>query len=362
MKKMMGLFFLCMLALVGCSQSITKEGTNKVGFVTGEGGIEDGSFSELTWNGIQEFTEEIPNVETNYVTPKDTSLSELVNSIDNLVMAGNQIIVVAGFAFEEAIGVSAKLYKDVDFILIDGEPLVDGNYTSLDNVLSIKFNEAESGFLAGAASALESKTGKVAHLGGIQVPAVEAYGFGFVSGVAYANAYFDTDVEVVDYVYSGTFTDFNVGQMLSAGMFDKGVDIILGTAGVATQGAIAEAKQRTNVFVVGCDSDQYTDGLQDDNTSVVLTSAMKHIDVAVKQELNNWLEGDFKGDKVTTMTIKEDGVGLPLNNPNLSENTIGQINEVIKVMKEGGVEIPTSKEDLINFLNQYDYDYSNLTF
>ena len=65
---------------------------------------------------------------------------------------------------------------------------------------------------------------------------------GFNYGIEYANEHLGTDVVITDYIYSGTFTDFSLGQMLSAGMFDKGVDIIMATAGVATQGAISEVK------------------------------------------------------------------------------------------------------------------------
>ena len=125
----------------------------------------------------------------------------------------------------------------------------------------------------------------------------------------YANENLGANAEIVDYVYSGTFTDFNVGQTLSAGMFDKGVDIIMGTAGVATQGAIAEAKQREGVYIVGCDSDQYSDGAMDNGDSVVLTSAMKHIDVAVQEVLTQWLDDKFPGGDTLVMNGATNGVG-----------------------------------------------------
>lgn len=334
MKKLIGLFLVGCLTLFGCSTKSTEEDVVKVGFVSDVAGIEDGSFSQLTWEGIKEFQSEHDGVEIQYVTPKDTSTSELLNNIDNLVMSGNEVIVASGFAFQEAIEQASEIYKDTKFIIIDG-------VVERDNVVSIAFAENEAGFLAGVATALESQTGKVGYLGGIDVPAVVSYGLGYASGVAYANAHFDTNVEVSEYVYSGTFTDFNVGQMLSAGMFDKGVDIIMATAGVATQGAIAEAKQRDNVYIVGCDSDQYSDGLQKDESSVVLTSAMKHIDVAVKDVLTEWINGEFPGGKSVTMEAKADGVGLPETNPNLSSDTLEKIEKVISLLKKGEIEIPS---------------------
>ena len=333
MKKLLGLFMIAVLTLVGCSQSDEQQETIKVGFVSDVAGISDGSFSQLTWEGIQDFAEKHDNIEIQYTTPSDTSTVELVNNIDNLFMSGNEIIVVAGYVFEEAIQKASEVYPDVDFILIDG-------VVEADNVASIKFAEHEAGFLAGVVSALETKTGKVAYMGGIEVPAVVAYGVGFQYGVEYANENLGANAKIVDYVYSGTFTDFNVGQTLSAGMFDKGVDIIMGTAGVATQGAIAEAKQREGVYIVGCDSDQYTDGVMDNGDSVVLTSAMKHIDVAVQEVLTQWLDDKFPGGDTLVMNGATNGVGLPNENSNVSEETLLKIEEVKALMKQGEIEIP----------------------
>lgn len=355
MKKLIGLFLVGCLTLFGCSTNSTEEDVVKVAFLSDVAGIEDKSFSQLTWEGIKKFQSEHDNVEIQYAQPKDTSTSELLNNIDNLIMSGNEVVVASGFAFQEAIEQASEIYKNTKFVIIDG-------VVESDNVVSIAFAEKEAGFLAGVATALESQTGKVGYLGGIDVPAVVSYGLGYVSGVAYANAHFDTNVEVSEYVYSGTFTDFNVGQMLSAGMFDKGVDIIMATAGVATQGAIAEAKQRDNVYIVGCDSDQYSDGLQKDESSIVLTSAMKRIDVAVKDVLTKWLGGEFPGGKSVMMTLSTNGVGLPSVNPNLSESTIGQVNEVIKVIKDDNLQVPSTVEELHTFLEEYNYHIEGVEY
>lgn len=333
MKKLLSLFMVATLTLVGCSQSEEKQDVVKIGFVSDVAGISDGSFSQLTWEGIQQFAEKHDNIEIQYTTPSDTSTVELVNNIDNLFMSGNEIIVVAGYVFEEAIQKASVAYPNVDFVLIDG-------VVEADNVASIKFAEHEAGFLAGVVSALETKTGKIGYMGGIEVPAVVAYGVGFQYGVEYANENLGANAEIVDYVYSGTFTDFNVGQTLSAGMFDKGVDVVMATAGVATQGAIAEAKQRGDVYIVGCDSDQYADGIKEDGKSVVLTSAMKHIDVAVQEVLTQWLDDKFPGGDTLVMDATVDGVGLPTENVNISEETLSIIEEVKTLMKQGEIEIP----------------------
>ena len=174
MKKLcLGLAVLSLLFVVGCGkQNSDEKEVARIAFCSDIAGINDGSFSELTWNGIQQFAKGKENIEIQYVTPSDTSTAELVNNIDNLVMSGNEIIVVSGFAFQEAIEKASVAYPDVDFILIDG-------VVEADNVASIKFAEHEAGFLAGVVSALETKTNKIGYLGGIELPAVVAYGVGF---------------------------------------------------------------------------------------------------------------------------------------------------------------------------------------
>lgn len=355
MKKFL-LAFIMVLIVAGCSaQSQTDE--IKIGMVTDIAGVDDKSFSEITWKGISEFAEEHEDVKAQYVTPSDTSTATLVSAVDNLVLSGNEVIVLTGFTFEETAGEVAKVYPDVKFILIDGQPLVDGEYVSYDNVSSIFFNEHEAGFLAGVASALETKTGKVGFLGGVEVPAVQKYGWGYVAGIAYANKTFNREVVVADYVYQGTFTDFTAGQTIAGGMFDKGIDIIQHAGGAVGAGAIGEAKQREDVYIVGVDTDQYDDGLLPSGESVILTSAMKHIDVAIKHELEDVLKGKFvSGVAVTSL------VGLPQNNPNISTNTANTIVEVQEHISEQVVTVPSSLEELVDFLDTYEFDYSGLDF
>ena len=124
MKKVALLAMVAVFMLVGCGKKEVKEDVVKVGLVTDLMGIDDKSFSEITWKGVSEFANEHENVEAQYITPKDGELPTLVSAVDSLVMSGNEVIVLTGFTFEETAGQVAKLYPDVKFILIDGQPLV----------------------------------------------------------------------------------------------------------------------------------------------------------------------------------------------------------------------------------------------
>lgn len=364
MKKLSLLLLAFMLILVGCGKKPIENTSDiiKVGVVTDLAGIDDKSFSEITWKGVSEFADEHENVKAQYVTPSDGELSTLVSSVDNLVLAGNEVIVLTGFTFEETTGVVAQEHPEIKFILIDGQPMVDGEYKTFDNVVSIFFKEHEASFLTGIASALETETNKLGFIGGMENDAVKKFGFGYVAGVAYANEHLGTDAKVVDYLYSGSFSDTSMGQALAGGMFDKGVDTILHAAGGVGVGAMTEAKTRGDVKIVGVDVDQYHEGLMPNGDSIILTSAMKNIDVAVKEHLAHYVNGTFKGGEVFTLGIAQNGVGLPITNPNLAPETLDKVEEVLLKVKNGEIKVPSTIEELEQFLVEYNYHVDGIKY
>lgn len=361
-----------MTSLVGCAKEVVKEDGVKIGMVTDAGTIDDKSFNQGTWDGILEYKEDHPEVEVQYLMPTGETTQDYLEAIDNLAMTGVEVMVLPGFKFEEALGVAQERYHDINFIAIDAMPLVgtddDGNavYEVDENTVSVFFSEQQASFLTGVAAALESKTGKVAFLGGVEVPAVQKLGWGFVAGVAYTNANLGTDVEVVDYIYQGTFTDLDAGKSIAAGMYDKDVDVILAAAGVVGVGAINEAKTRTEsgeeVYVIGVDVDQYAEGLLQDGSSVMLTSAMKYLGQVAYEQIDAHVNGEFNGGRVLTMDINADGVGLPKTNPNLSAETSKVVNDVVELIKDGGIDIPDTKEELMLFLDKSNQDFQNLSY
>ena len=169
-------------------------------------------------------------------------------------------------------------------------------------------------------------------------------------GVEYANTQLGTQVTLdpVNVVYQGTFGDKAAGQQIAAQMYDRGVKVIFTAAGGTGMGAITEAKSRANqgekVWVIGVDSDQYTDGIYDEatNASVVLTSAIKYVDQATHDMIAAQVEGNFPGGQTITFTIANDGVGLPAENPNLSEKTIEAVNKVYEQVKNKEVVVNDS--------------------
>lgn len=332
----------------------------KVGMVTDSGTITDKSFNQGTWEGILKAADEF-GVAEKYLQPGGETTDDYLTEIGNLVESDHGIIITPGFKFEEAIFIAQDEYPDTNFVLIDGAPH-NADYSEFrteKNVVSVFFAEHEAGFMAGVAAALESKTGKIGFIGGMEIPPVQKFGWGFTAGVAYANANYGTTAQVVDYIYQGTFHEVDAGQQIAASMFDKGVDVIHAAAGGVGVGAINEAKTRKTagevVFIVGVDVDQYADGMIEDGTSVILTSAMKKIDTAAYDYIQAHLQGNFPGGETISLTAKEGGVGLPAENPNLSADTVTKTDEVLAGLIDGSIVAPDSAEALTEFLDANNY-------
>ena len=355
------------LGLVACGTGEGDKGTTtngeakiKVGMMTDSGTIDDKSFNQGTWEGIKRYESENGTIEAQYIKPGGEATQDYLEAADNLLAKGNELIIAPGFKFEEAIGKLQAENPETKFVILDGEP--EGGVA--ENSVGIYFAEQEAGFLAGIAAALETKTGKVGFIGGMVIPAVQKFGYGFVTGVAYANANLGTNVEVADYLYNGTFNDVSGGQAQAGGMYDKGIDIIFVAAGKVGNGVIAEGKVRAeagdDVYVIGVDVDQYEDGIISNGSSVILTSAIKRIDNAAYDKIDELVNGTFTGGQVITMDAKNDGVGLPAENPNLSEATQQAADEAFELIKNGTIVVPTELDEVTAMLEELGFDASHL--
>ena len=352
-KKVMALVLsaLMVTGLVGCGSdnnaSKSEEGKLKVGMVTDTGTIDDKSFNQGTWEGIKE-AEKSFGLETTFMQPNGESESSYLTEIQNLYDSGYKFIVTPGYKFETAIYKAQSQYEDAKFVLIDGEPN-DGNdnYLVADNTVAVYFAEEQSGFIAGVASAVQLQDGDFGFIGGMEIPSVKKFNYGFQQGVAYANEHFGSNVTIKaeNVVYSGSFSDTALGQQLAAQMYDRGVKVIFTAAGGTGMGAITEAKTRAvngeEAWIIGVDSDQYADGIYEGNKSVILTSAIKKVNVASYKMIEAELNNEFPGGQSLIFDAKNDAVGIPSENPNLSDDTIAKVNEVIDAIKADKIEVKT---------------------
>ncbi|WP_195955247.1 BMP family lipoprotein [Clostridium saudiense] len=351
-KKVMALVVsaLMVTGLVGCgnnndNSADSKESTLKVGMITDSGTIDDKSFNQGTWEGIIEAEEKL-GIEKNYLKPSGETEADYLTEIQNLYDSGYKFIVGPGFKLETAIYKAQEKYQDAKFVILDGAPMdEDGNYVVADNTVAIQFAEHEGGFAAGVAAAVELQTGDFGFIGGMESSAVKKFNFGFQQGVAYANENLGTNVSLKDenIVYSGSFSDLALGQQLAAQMYDRGVKVIFTAAGGTGMGAITEAKTRAvngeEAWIIGVDSDQYADGIYEGNKSVILTSAIKKVNVASYKMIEAELNNEFPGGQSLIFDAKNDAVGIPEENPNLSDETVSKVSEVLEAIKSGQIEV-----------------------
>jgi basic membrane protein A len=342
------------LLMASCAQGAASSGL-KIGMVTDAGTIDDKSFNQGTWEGLQKAGTDL-KVETKYLKPTGTTEADYVKEIGNLYDAGFKFIVTPGYKFETAILAAQDKYADAKFVLIDGVP----NNGAFDatrvekvgpNTVSIFFAEHESGFLAGVAAAVQVKEGDFGFIGGMEIPPVQKFNWGFQQGVAYANANLGTKISLKaeNVLYQGTFHEVAAGQQLAAQMFDKGVKAIFCAAGGVGVGAINEAKTRAakGVWIIGVDVDQYSQGEYEAGKSIILTSAMKRIDVAAYDMVKAELDKKFPGGQTLVFDAKNDGVGIPAANPNLGEVAVKAATDVLAKLKAGEVKVAAEKGDLI---------------
>ncbi len=337
------------------SDSGDKSGLN-ICILTADGTIDDGSYNENCYDGIVDFIDENPDATVKEVNTGD--LSQCIQAVQDTI-ADYDVLVLPGYNFA-AIGEIAADNPDKDIILVDSAVTnSDGTEVELDNVYSMTFTEQESGFLAGIAAALETKTGKVAVVNGIAYPSNTNYQFGFESGVKYANAKYGSTAELVELPsyagtdmngenvggnYIGSFSDVATGKVIGDTLIDQGVDIIFVAAGAGGMGVFTSAKESTDAKVIGVDVDQYDDGVNGDS-NIILTSALKKMDVVVYNELNLIKEGKFEG-KNEILSSSTDSVGIVTEEgrQQLSQGTIDKLNESYDLMKEGTV-VPASGDN-----------------
>ena len=157
-------------------------------------------------------------------------------------------------------------------------------------------------------------------------------------------------IKAENILYEGTFENVAGGQQIAATMYDRGVKAIFVAGGAVGVGSINEAKARVaagqEAWIIGVDVDQYEDGKYADGKSVILTSAIKKLDTATFDVIKAELEGNFPGGKTIRFNVENDGVGLPNNNPNLSDDTITKVNEVYNKIKNGEIEVKAEQGDL----------------
>lgn len=315
MKRILAIALAIMLvaaSLAGC----TTGGDNgsggsdgyEIALITDKGNIDDKSFNQGSWEGVVEYAE-ANGISHTYIKPEEASDAGYLAAIDLAVQGGAQIIVTPGFLFEVPIYEAQTAYPDVKFILLDGAPhTADYSvFETKENVASIFYAEEESGFLAGYAAVMDGMT-QLGYMGGMAVPAVQAFGYGYLQGAEYAAnemGLADGGVEVT-YHYTGNFEENDTNKATASTMYQEGIEVIF-AAGGAVGKSVMSAASEADAKVIGVDVDQRYD------SETVITSATKGLAasvISVLESIYNDTWDTYSG-KSTYFNASNDGVGLP---------------------------------------------------
>lgn len=308
MKKKLVLLLAAVMSiglLAGCGAQSKYE----IALITDKGNIDDKSFNQGAWDGVVEYAE-ANDITHKYYKPEEASDAGYLAQIDMAVQGGAKVVVTPGFLFEVAVFEAQTKYPDVKFILLDGTPHT-ADYATFDiqkNVASIMYAEEQSGYLAGYAAVKDGMT-KLGFMGGMAVPAVQAFGYGYLQGAEAAAAELglaDGSISVI-YHYTGDFAETDTNKATAKTMYQEGTEVIFacgGSVGKSVMSAAAEAGTK----VIGVDVDQRYD------SETVITSATKGLGasvVAVLDAIYKTDSWDTYAGVTTYFNAANAGVGLP---------------------------------------------------
>ena len=312
----------------------TVEGEWKAAMCTDLGGVEDRSFNESVWTGLQTAESEL-GFQVEYL--QSITEADYATNLDTLLENGNQLIIGVGFALAEATAAAAQENPDTYYACVDNEYT---DFGGADNLMGIIFKEEQGGFLAGYVAGLTTETNKIGFIGGMEFPSVQRYQYGFEYGAKMANP----DVEVI-VEYCNSFTDVAMGKSKAQKLYQEdGCDITFAAAGSCGIGSIEAAKE-LDKMIIGCDVDQ--NYMAPEN---VIASPLKRCDLAVLEACQEVQEGTFEGGTNFIGSIENDMVGIAYSDL-ISEETKTATDAVAEQVKSGEIVVPNTAEALTEALN-----------
>lgn len=356
--KVLGVSLAAVALLAACGNSKSSSTENKataskkfsVMQVTDGGGVDDKSFNQSAWEGLQAWGKETgrkKGVEGfNYVQPNGEA--QYAQALKGAVSEKYDLIFGVGFQLQEALETAASQNADSKFVAVDAV-LKEGK-----NTASLVFAEHEAAFLAGVAAAKTTKTSHVGYIGGVENEVLIRFESGFRAGVASVNKNIQVDVQ-----YVGSFSDAPKAKIIANTMFTSGVDVIYTAAGASGLGAFTAAKDALGadaskqLWIVGVDKDQHSEGeyktASGETKSVTLTSTLKKVGDVMVQFIKETEKDGFKSG-VKRYTLKDGGVDL--TDGQLTAEVKAEITKVKESIVSGKVEVPSTRETLKTFLEK----------
>lgn len=313
-------------------------GTGKVAMVTDLGGVNDESFNQSAWNGMQDLEKE--GYEVSFIESRKDA--DYAPNLSVKVDEGNDLVWGIGFLMKGAMQEAALDNPDQNFGLID-DTFPDGE---LPNVTGVMFRSEESSFLVGYIASYMTKTNHVGFVLGMGGPVMYRFQYGYMAGVYYGAKEQGKEIKV-DAVTIESFSDTAKGKATANKMFSDGADIVFHAAGDSGKGVIEAAKDN-NKWAIGVDLDQ--NKLAPDN---VLTSSLKNVNVAVRDISKKILAGEKLGGTTVYYGLKEGGVGIaPSSSKNVTREVLDKTKAVEAKIVAGEITIPITEEEYKTYITK----------
>lgn len=303
------------------------EDTVKVGMVTDVGGVNDKSFNQTSWEGLQALAKEDSSFEVAYLESKTDA--DYAANIEAFMDEDYDLIICVGYMLADATRAAAEENPDQLFAIID-----DNSCEDLPNVACLMFAQEQASYLVGAVAGLATQSNVVGYVQGMVSESMNRFGVGYIAGVLSTNP----DATVLQF-NANSFGDATAGSAAATDMITKKADVIYQAAGGTGNGVI-EACATNGIYAIGVDTDQ--NPLAPEN---VLTSAMKRVDTASQDIAKSVKAGSFvAGTHLYDMS--NDGVGIAPTQTLLTDEMLAAVDAAMAAIADGSVVVPTSGEEL----------------
>ena len=306
---------------------LDKDSTFKLVMMSDLGGVNDQSFNQSAWEGLQSLKSKLAEkVTVSYAEPKQTA--DFFQILDKLADGSYNVIYGIGYALCDSLYETATLNLDKNFVMVD----YDFGKDTPNNVTCVMFHSQEAALLAGYIAGKTTKTNKVGFLGGMKGYIIDQFEYGFKAGVYLAARELGKVIEVLTQ-YADSFTDVAKGKAIGAKLYDRGCDVAMHSAGTVGLGLIESAKEH-GTFAIGVDRDQ-----SDIAPECVLTSAMKNVGKAVELIGNSFFNKEDLGGKTLVYGAKEGCVGIPQDYRLMGKSTYDAAMKLLEKIHDGKIKI-----------------------
>ncbi len=296
----------------------------KIGLITDVGGVNDGSFNQSAWEGLQRAEAEL-GVEVNYL--ESATDADYVPNIETFVDEEYDLIISVGYMLADATKAAAEANPDVKFAIIDDATI------ELDNVSCLMFKQEQASYLVGYVAGLMTETNNIGFVIGMANDNMNLFGYGYCAGALDANP----DVTIQQF-NANTFADLATGKTNANTAITNGADIVFHAAGGTGLGVI-EACQEAGVYAIGVDSDQSSIA-----PNTIITSAMKRVDNAVYDAVESLIAGTMESG-IHTYDLSVGGVDIAPTQDLLTDEVIAAVEEVKTKIINGEVTVPSTKDE-----------------